>query len=159
MALTLSALKTELTTDPNSYGYSAAVAAGAHGTLAALLNQPRAEIAVKRTDVSVADIYAAVQVSDYSPLAASPTAAQLSAERRYVGWLSGLAALGGAVRIFNDDGSDTPVAANLKAMFPAGTGTLTRLATLATRPGSRAEQLFGRNTTVGIEQIALALAL
>ena len=38
---------------------------------------------------------------------------------------------------------NTPVIANFQVMFPAGSGTRARLIALASRNGSRAEQLFG----------------
>jgi hypothetical protein len=63
------------------------------------------------------------------------------------------------VRLFNDDGSNGPVALNLIAMFTAGSGTLTRLTALAQRQGSRAEQLFGVGVRVSASDIGAALSL
>lgn len=155
----LAQMRTELTTDPNGYDYNAA---GRNDSdMAAKINAVRdgtngAAIPVRRADVAVADVYAAVSVADYTALPGTPTAAQLSAERRYLAWFSGLAAMG-RIRLLNDDGSDTPVVANFKAMFAAGTGTLTRLAALASRSGSRAEQLFGSGVVVTIDDVGRAL--
>jgi hypothetical protein len=42
-------------------------------------------------------------------------------------------------------------------MFPAGSGTRNRLTALATRSGSRAEQLFGRRVSVSHGDVATAL--
>ena len=158
-AAQLAALKSEIQTDPLTYGYPAVIAQ--HNTLADLINKVRdgsdgeAAITIRRTDISVADVYAAIEVADYAALPGSPTAAQLSTERRYLGWLSGLAAFD-TVRLLNDDGTDAPPMVNFKAMFPVS-GTRTRLTALASRFGSRAEQLFGIGTVVADTDIALAL--
>jgi hypothetical protein len=157
MALTRAQLAAELTGDPEGIGYAPHVASGAHATLADLLNAPRAGIVVRRQDVSVAEIYSAIRVADYTPLPANANAVQLSTERRYLAWLSGLGALGGSVRVLNEDDTDTPIAENLRAMFPAASATWQRLVALARRDGSRAEQLGGFGTVVTPAEIALAL--
>lgn len=156
MSMTAAALRTELQTDPAALGYAALVASGNDAGLASLLNAPRAGIAVRRADISTQELAEAILVTDFTALPANPTAAQLSSERRYLAWLTGLLA-GSAVRLLNDDGTDTPVVANLKAIFAAGTGTHTRLVALASRQGSRAEQLWGRGATVGASDVAAAL--
>jgi hypothetical protein len=149
------ALRTEIATDPRGYGYAAKVAAADDRGLAGLLNLARAAIPIKRADITPAEVFGAINVADYTALPANPSAAQLSSERRYLAWLSGLAAVP-AVRLQNDDGTDGPVIANLKAMFAAGTGTLTRLQALQTRSGSRAEELFGATVAVTPEQCGAA---
>jgi hypothetical protein len=63
------------------------------------------------------------------------------------------------IRLLNDDGSNTPVIANLQGIFPAGSPTRNRLIALAVRNGSRAEQLFGTNVVVSSGDVAAALAL
>jgi hypothetical protein len=149
----LAQLKTELQNDPNVYGYAALTSTSAWQAIANALNLRRdgtnggPAISVKRTDVAVSEIYTAIQVSDYTALPGSPTAAQLSTERRYLAWLTGLVALD-RVRLTNENDSDAPITTNLKAMFASGTGTWQRLAALATRSASRAEQLFGRAVAV-----------
>lgn len=154
----LDQLETELTTDPRVYGYAAPLAAGNDAALADLLNQVRAGITLKRTDVGATELVQAINVADYTSIGATPTAAQLSTERRYLAWLATLAALGeGRVRLQNDDGTDTPVTTNLKVMFASGTGTFTRIAALLTRTASRAEELFGRGVRVTSTDIAQAL--
>lgn len=164
MALTLAALKTELLTDPVGYGYAAFIAASEPENCAAALNKARLgndgfpAVTVRRADISSQEIVEAIVVADYTALPGSPTAAQLSAERRYLAWLGNLAAVG-TVRLLNNDGSDGPVITNLKAMFNGGTGTITRLNAIANRNGSRAEQLWGAGVVVSTQDVAAALAL
>lgn len=164
MAMTLQALKNELLTDVQSYGYAAFIAASEPENCAAALNKVRtgndgeAAITVRRADISSQEIVEAIVVADYTALPGSPTAAQLSAERRYLAWMGNLAAVG-TVRLLNDDGSDGPVITNLKAMFNGGTGTIARLNAISSRPGSRAEQLFGAGVVVTTQDVAAALQL
>jgi hypothetical protein len=162
MAITPAALRSELLSDPTSLGYAPLVAARDDQGLADLLNLPRdgtnggPAITVRRADIASRDIWEAIEVTDFPALSGNPSATQLSRERQYLAWLSGLAAIP-RVRLLNDDGSNTPVIANLQAMFPGGSGTRARLTALAQRPGSRAEQLFGRDTFVTIADVAEAL--
>jgi hypothetical protein len=130
------ALRAELLTDPLALGYAALSDAQA----AARLNATDTGRTRRRADVSSAEITQSVTVADYTALGANPTAAALSTERRYLAWLA-LIAAAPSVRLLNDDGSNTPVIDNLLAMFPAGSGTRTRLQALATRAISRAEEL------------------
>lgn len=160
MPMTLPALKSEITTDPVTYGYAANVAAGEPEVVAAKLNKPRdgtdgeAAITVRRADILPQEIWGAILVTDYTALPASPNAGQLSAERRYLSWLTGLAAQP-SVRLLNDDGTDGPVVTNLTAMFNGATRA--RLIALASRPGSRAEQLWGAGTTITTQNVSDAL--
>lgn len=171
MTINYGALKTELNTDPAGLGYAPFLAKGDDVDLANLLNFVRdgttacpvnnvigAAITVRRADIDVASVYAAIAVSDYTSLPTNPNSTQLSTERRLLAWLTGLAAMA-TIRLLNDDGTDTPVIANFKAMFAAGTATLTRLNTLSTRNGSRAEQLFGEGTTLSPLDVGTAVNL
>jgi hypothetical protein len=149
-------LKTELQTDPTALGYAAT---GSNDLAKAdLLNLPRAGITIRRADVTPKELIEAISIADYVASPSNPSAIQLSTERRYLAWLSGLSSLE-TVRLFNDDGSNGPVALNLIAMFTAGSGTLTRLTALAQRQGSRAEQLFGVGVRVSASDIGAALSL
>jgi hypothetical protein len=161
-------LKQELQADQAGLGYAPLFASGQDRLIADILNFIRdgatpcpvnnivgAAITVRRIDISVSELYAAIDVADYPALPVNPTAAQLSSERRFLAWLSGLTALA-VVRLLNDDGSDTPVVKNLRAMFAQATPTFQRLAALASRNGSRAEQLFGPRTIVTSDDVAAA---
>jgi hypothetical protein len=165
MAIDYAALKAECLTDPTGLGLPALVATADGGTstggtraadVAAALNLVRASIQVKRSDIAPSEICNAINVADYTALPGTPTAAQLSTERRYLAWLTGLMSVP-TVRLQNDDGTDAPAVTNLKAMFAGGTGTLTRLQALQTRTGSRVEQLFGAGAVVSWQDVAHAL--
>lgn len=156
-------LKTELTTNPNGYTgiggqtLTQLYNAGADQACADVLNEIRAAISIKRADVSSADCVSSIRVTDYTALPANPSNGQLSTERRFLSWLECISGLvEGRIRLLNDDGSDTPAIANFKDMFQVGTGTLTRLLALATRSGSRAEQLFGADTRLTATDIVQA---
>lgn len=159
MALTtaqLEQLATEINTDPTAIGYAPHITSGSDNAIADLLNEPRAGITIRRQDISTKELYESIDVADYAALPSNPNATQLSTERRFLAWLSGLQALG-RVRLQNDDGTDTPVVKNLLTMFPAGSQTRARIIALATRLGSRAEQLFGANVAVTDDDVAKAL--
>lgn len=146
-------LANEITTDPETYGYAAPLAAGNDSAIAALLNKLRdgtdgeTAISIKRADVSSSEIFHAIAVAD---LVNQPGASQLE-------WFNALLHLQTPIRLLNDDGSATPVRANVIALFKAGTPSLSRLAALETRFGSRAEQLFGTGVVVTANDVAQAL--
>lgn len=156
MAIDYVAFKTELQTDPQALGYAASRTAGDDVTLAGIVNLARAGITIRRSDIQPLELASAIDVVDYTSIGASPTAAQLSTERRFLAWLTAVFALP-VLRLVNDDGSDTLIIKNFKAMFAAGTPTLTRLSALSVRNGSRAEQLFGAGTVVSSADVAKAL--
>jgi hypothetical protein len=160
----LTALKNEITDDTVGYGYAPHMVAGSDNALTDLLNRPRdgtdgtPPISIRRRNVSSQEIWEAIDVSDFPALTGTPTAAQLSSERRNLAWLTGLASIP-TIRLLNDDGSNTPIIANLDRLFPAGTNSRTRLVALGSRFGSRAEQLFGRDVMVTAEDVARARRL
>jgi hypothetical protein len=156
MSINYSTLQTELQTDPTSLGYSPYVANGNDIKLCELMNVTQSGITVRRDSITSKEIVEAIDVADYTALPGSPTAAQLSSERRYLGWMQGAIAVEN-LRLLNDDGSNTPVVSNFLTMFPSGTSTRNRLLTLAVREGSRAEQLFGSNTVINPTDISIAM--
>jgi hypothetical protein len=147
MAINYATLKTELETDPNGYGYAEWIAVGNDQKLADLLNQSRSAIRIRRADVGGAEIMNVIAVAD---LVNNPGAAQVQWFNRACDPLQTL-------RLLNDDGTETPVRANFIGLVRSGTPTLQRLASLETRDGSRAEQLFGANTFVSSFDVAQAL--
>lgn len=157
MAIDYVALKAELQTDPTALGYSVPFAAGNDLAVSDILNLVRVAIQLKRIDVTAAEVWSAINTADMVALPASPTAAQLSDERRKLAWLSGVAAVSG-LRLQNDNGTDTPVVTMAKSIFTAGSATLTRLGALALRSGSRAEQLFGSGVVIVASDIVKARA-
>ena len=154
MPFTLAQLKSELQSDPTALGYNSA---GRNDTdMAAKINLPRAGISIRRIDVSSAEIWSAINVVDMIAIAAAPSATQLSTERRQLTWLQGVATIP-TLRLINDDGTDTILITMAKSIFTAASPTLIRLNALSVRLGSRAEQLYGRDTFVQVSDISKAL--
>ena len=164
MPLTFSALKTELQTDPRAYGYASLLAASNWNAVRDLLNLPRTganggpAITIRRDDVSSSEIFERIDMADMPALSGTPNANLLSIERQRLAWLTGLAAIP-LIRITNDDGTNTGAATTILAIFPAGSGTRTRLVALGNRFGSRAEELFGRNLAVSDGDVETAWKL
>lgn len=148
MPLTYPALKTELQADPATIGYAALVASGNDVGLAALLNEVRAGISIRRPDIAPAEILEAIDARDFEP---TPNVLA-------VAWFGSLTRQE-RVRLLNDDGSQTRVLANLRRLLLAldTNGSRARLQDMANRPGSRAEQLFGAGVVVTHQDVAIAL--
>lgn len=131
-------VKAECQNDPSGLGLAAQFAVGSDGVCADILNVVRVGITVKRVDVRPAEVLEAINTLDF---AASPSAIACS-------WFESLTQMP-VVRLSNDDGSDTTVLGNLKRLVTSDVnGSRTRLAALTTRPGSRAEQLWGPGTSL-----------
>jgi hypothetical protein len=146
MSINYQTLKTELNTDPNSYGYAPLIAIGNDQGLADMLNLARAEIVMPRPDVSPLEILEAIKVTDFIN----------NANSLYASWFESLTQYP-TVRILKENGSDTRVMTNLMTLLSNGSQSETRLRALASRSGSRAEQLFGIGTAVNDDDIAIAL--
>ena len=141
-------LKAELLTDPNAYGYAPLIAIGNDQGLADMLNLPRAAIVMPRPDVSPLEILEAIKVTDFVPTAQQSIL--------YGSWLESVTQYP-SVRILKENGTDTRVMTNLMTILVNGSQSEVRLRALASRPGSRAEQIFGIGTTVAHMDIAQAL--
>lgn len=156
MAMTLAALKTELLTDPQTYGYAGWIAASEPENCAAALNKVRngtdgeAAITIRRADISPAEVLEAVDNRDFS---ANP-------HPLHVAWFESVTQLP-TIRLVNNDGSDTRVLGNIRRLLenPGTQGSRDRVTTIANRNGSRAEQLFGAGTVISITDVAAALRL
>lgn len=147
MAINYPQLKTEITTDPNNYGYAPLLAIGNDQGIADILNLSRVAIQIKRADIDPSEIFHALDLAD---MVTNGTATQ-------IGWMEACLDAPYTIRLLNEDGTDTPVQSNWLALLKTGTTpTKTRLAALRTRAGSRAEQLFGANTFVTPADVALA---
>ena len=138
MAVNLSALKTELLTDPTSLGYAPLVALGSTGALAELLNVVNPAILVFRETIPTWEVLAGTVKAEYDVLTAGNK--QLYQILISAGTLN---VANPTIRGFFSD------------LFGAGTTTRTNLVNTARRNGSRAEQLFG--VTVSHQQVAQAL--
>lgn len=150
MAVDLAALKTELLTDPNGYGYAPLIAQDNDSAVADLLNMIRSGISVRRQSIAPQDVLQCVDCRDVKANPAQFDCAWFESATRQT-----------SIELLNTDGSDTQVLGNFKRLFqnPGTYGTRDRIIALCNRPGSRAEQLFGSGTTVTYQEVNAALAL
>lgn len=153
MALTaaqLTALNTELTTDPLAIGYPL----GDDTTTAVKLNAVIVGNIVKRKDIMAAEVLEAIDTADFQTTPAPVMGA--------ISWFES-ATQQQRLQLVNEDGTDTNVLKNLKQLFlPNGAAganpqTRARLNAIALRDGSRAEKLFGAGTVVSSVDVQHAL--
>ncbi len=131
----LLALKNEVTLDPNGYGY---VPADTTAVLE-MINQVRATITVQNSSVAKSDVKASTLYDAFDGL--------LAPEQAWLEWITS----GGGDEIkssadvrehlLGDGGSSIWAVADRTAMEAA-------MVALFDRDGSRAEELFGENTTI-----------
>lgn len=138
--MNLTALKTEVQTDPTALGYAAYLATGSLSPIVDLLNAPRAGVTVFRGVIPSYEIVNATEPTEWAALS--------SAEKQRYQTLTGAGQV---------DVSNANVRAAFSAMFAAGTATRAALVALASRVGSRAEQLFGAGVAVTADDVARAL--
>lgn len=141
MTIDYIALKTEILTDPTARGYSGKE----DNAVAVLLNEIQAGITIKRDNISPNEVLEAIDNRDFI---ASPNIAHCS-------WFESVTQLR-SLRLVNDDNSNTKVLGNLNRLITDTQGSQTRVLALANRNGSRAEQLYGRNTVVSDVDVAVA---
>lgn len=151
MTFTAQQLAAEINTDPSGLGYAAFVAAHDRPGLAAVMNLVRAGITVKRNDVMASEVIAAIDSRDF---VTTPNAAHCA-------FVGALLTKGAPLQFQDAQGNDTNVLGNIKRLFVADDANATpphvsrgALNTLATRSGSRAEQLWGAGTVVTEQNIA-----
>lgn len=141
-------LKTELTTDPKGYGYALTTNQDA---LAALLNQVRAGEPQPQTVLTTRTLVAAIVPAEFNTImgTSEATTGQIRA------WYLQVLASAGSVDLSNGN-----VQAALTLIFPQAScpTTFAAVQALYTRPGSRAESLFGAGAVVQSVDISLALA-
>jgi hypothetical protein len=159
----LARLKTELTTDPRGYGYAGPIATGSDQSTADLINTVRdgtnppanptaaggvasGLVTVRRSNIAATELLEAIDTRDF---VTGVTTIQAS-------WFESITQAP-TIRLMNDDGTNTRVLTNLIRLLNNTNGTQTRLTAVATRPGSRAEELFGTDQTVSPDQVAHAL--
>jgi hypothetical protein len=166
----LATLKTELQNDPRGYGFAALLSPSENDTgIATVLNLIRdgtagtvpttptgaggvasGIITVKRKDMTSKEVREAFDVRDFIASANNLQAAWfqsvlLSTDRIQLTTLSGTNSV------------DTLMFANIKLASTNANGSQTRLAAAATRPGSRAEEMFGVGTFIADIEVANAL--
>lgn len=147
MAIDYAALKVEIQTDPNGYGYAEPLSYRIDWQVAELLNHVRPTISVPRPDVTPLEILEAINVQDFIS----------NANVLYASWFESLTQFP-SVRVLKENGTDARVMTNLQKLLSNGSASETRVRALASRTGSRAEQLFGVGTVIQAEDIGRALA-
>lgn len=140
MAINYAALQTELTTDPNGYGYAPMITSGNDSGLADAVNLVRGSISIDRGVVDSYEIIDATEAADWAALTAG--------EKQRYQTITGA----GRVNLQN-----TRVRSSFQAMFGPATATRANLIAILTRTGSRVEQLFGAGASVHFLDIARAL--
>lgn len=140
----LTELRTEIQTDPNGYGYAALMSIGDLAGTAALINKPRATIPIPRPDVTPLEILEAINVTDFVS----------NANSLYATWFGALMDYP-QIRILKPNGTDTRVMSNILKLLANGSQSETRIRNLASRPGSRAEQLWGEGAVVTVQDLSL----
>jgi hypothetical protein len=138
------ALKSELLTDPKSYGY---VAQSNTDVLAGMLNLVRAGEQVAQTNLTSAQIFQAIAPTEW-------TATNIVLLKfQYLQILIEVGSGSGRIDLSNGN-----VKAALDLIFPVGTCPLTNAAhhALYLRNGSRVETLFGPGVSVTSEDVSTA---
>lgn len=138
MPVNLAALATEINTDPKSLGY----AGKSDYEIAVILNTAGASAeTLFKSYTPVEDIVACIVRSEYDALAAAGKT-----------YLNEVVLRGSRVKT-----GDATLRTQIAQLFGAGTATRTNLTAVASRSASRAEILFGENTTVTDRDVAAAL--
>jgi hypothetical protein len=132
-------LKNEFVNDPKGYGYAEAWSSGQDWKLADLINQVHDTIKITRDTVSTYEIFDAIVPDEWDALTAT--------EKSRIQLILSM----GQVSL---KGANTRAA--LSKAFGAGTTTRSNLIAMMTRPGSRAEELFGAGVVVTWDDIAMA---
>lgn len=137
----ISALKTELLTDPLGVGYGPSVGAGSDGATADLINAKTGPGAanVKREPITPDVFFTAIPATEF--LALTPLALQQ---------------LSVVLSQPTIDLTDQNTRDIVQGIFPT-TAVKTALGGFKNRVGSRAEKLFGTGTVVSIDNVATAL--
>lgn len=143
MPFTPQQLKDELVNDPTARGY----AGKPDNQCTALINAVQGGISIKRADIAPNEVLEAIDTRDFQ---ASLTTAECS-------WFESVTQLR-TIRLSLDDGTDTGVLGNLKRLLvnPGPQLSRARVIALASRSGSRAEQLWGAGTVITDADIGYA---
>lgn len=125
------ALKAELDTDPGGLGYGPHLASGNDIALVDLLNAINPAISVPRDLIPSYEIFEAIVPTEWSALSAQ--------EKQRIQVILSM----GQVDVRGTNTKNAFIEA-----FAGGTQTRANLIALATRPGSRAEELFGQSVSL-----------
>jgi hypothetical protein len=140
MAIDYAALKNELLTDPAGLGYAPLVNSGNDAGIAAALNATRQGIAVNVGVVPAYAVFEAIVPGEWAALSAQ--------EKQRIQTILSMGQV-------DTTGGNTRAA--FQAAFATGSATRSALNALLTRPGSRAESLFGGGARVSDGDVARAL--
>lgn len=140
MPINYTQLKQELQTDPTGMGYATVI--GNYQALTDLLNAPRAGVTVEKVSVQPHELIASVTPTEYIALT--------QAQRDYLALLPALRTL--------DIRTGSSLRNALNAVFGPATTTRANYTALASRQGTRAEQLWGADTFVRPADIDQALS-
>lgn len=133
MGIDFPAMKSEIETDPQALGYSLVD----NALTATLLNDRKVSIQVARGEVPTQEVIDATVFSELS---------QATNQRLYI------------ILTSRETIMITPTIISLvKEIFASGTTSRTQLATLQTRDGSRAEELFGVDTVITAKDVNTAI--
>jgi hypothetical protein len=147
----LQSLKNELNTDPNGYGYATDLASGNDASLVEKINLKRDGtnggplISVRRPSIRREELLDAIDTRD---LKANPSILEGSILESILQT--------DTIALANPDGLVSRTRQNLNRLLLDTNQSQTRLSTLATEVGSRAQQLFGYTTVVSDIDIANA---
>jgi hypothetical protein len=143
MPINYTALKSELQNDPQALGYATYISSGADENLAVILNTVRGTITLLRDSVPRRDVFDAFVPTEVAAL----SSVQLQA-LELVMLMDPVNFASANTRTF------------LANIFPIATAPTTHanLVALATRNGSRAEQLFGIGTVITNQDVRKALS-
>jgi hypothetical protein len=156
MAIIYAQLKTEIQTDPQTYGYAAFITAGEPENVAAALNKVRngtdgeLAISVNRATIAPMELMEAIDIRDLN------VGGQLNATL-CGSWLESALQSVAPLRLRDATGVKTRVRQNIDRILADTQGSQTRFDAVAVRFGSRAEQLFGEGTVITSADIATAL--
>ena len=146
MAVELSALRSELLSDPASIGYAPYLSTGTYSIITHLINAVSANSHTAVSAVSVSrvgslDLQVAVVASEYLALSGGQQAL----------WNAALIAAVNGIAI-----SNTTFRQQVTTVWSAGTTTRANLLLLQTRRCSRAEALFGERASVDVNAVVKA---
>jgi hypothetical protein len=156
VAIVYSALKVEIVSDPQTYGYAAFVTAGEPENVAAALNKIRngtdgeLAISINRAAIAPMELMEAIDIRDLN------IGGQLNATL-CGSWLESALQSVAPLRLRDAAGAKTRVRQNIDRILNDTNGSQTRFDAVAIRFGSRAEQLFGEGTVITGADVATAL--
>jgi len=140
---TLADIKAELLQDPMSYGYAQYLGDNFNPpALAEMINLRRAEIVMPRPDVTPQELLEAIRIQDF-----------VETQTVLMGsWFKSLLQCP-SIRILKPNGSDSLVMKNIMRILVNSSASEVNVRALASRAGSRAEQLWGVGIVLSVQDV------